>query len=142
MNTAVITPAEADVYLAQYPNWLNLTNDQKLYFISRASAYVQMEWSCTNVDWDDDSTISPTIKEAVAYYAYADSANNLYGDVTEATEIKGPLRVEEYKLDTLAIKNQWYKGSQNSTLSSLGYPNSLMETECQLASSTTELIRV
>ena len=145
MRKDIITPVEADVFLAQYLSWTALTNDQKLYYIGRASVYVQLAWTCADVDWADDTTITDNMREAIAYYAFADSAGNLYGDVAVADEFKGSIKHEKYKLDTLALENAWYArnaAKPSGSHSSLGYPNSLMEVACTFNSSVTELVRV
>jgi len=78
LNMTVITPSEADVFLADKADWLALTDSVKEGHIAKASVYLQTAWTCTDIDWDDDNTISSVVKEACSYYAYANFVGNLY----------------------------------------------------------------
>lgn len=142
MNKAVITPAEADSFLSIYTSWSNLSQEQKLNAIAKASVYAQTTWICANVDWD--AVTDANIKEAVAYYAYAASAGALYGDVTVRDEPHGKLRSDEYKVGVLTTKKAWYRGGATQPQGkdkSLAYPDTLMKTVCIAKTFDTEIIR-
>jgi len=144
MNKAIITPAESDAYLAVYADWLALDNTIKEQHIEKASVYVQTQWTCIDVDWDDTPTIPDNIKEATAYYAYADFKGTLYGDPGDTTE-PGQLRSKLVTAGSVTVAKGYYKGSNNiyGSAAPFGYPDSLMELSCTSASGSgvTTLIR-
>lgn len=134
MRKDIITPAEADVFLAAYADWLALTPDSvKEAHIAKASVYVQTSWTCVDIDWSDDLTIPEDVKEAVAYYAYADMHSVLYGDVTTSRDV-GDLQMKSVRAGDVTVAKAYFKGigsvSKMGTNSPLGYPNSLMGTYC------------
>lgn len=149
MNTAIITPSEADTFLAQYSIWDDLPTLDKTFYIYRASVYVQTHWVCVDeVVWEtsDDETINipDEIKEAVAYFAYADSQSNLFGDVTTEDEKRGTLKALELEASDLRKRVEYYSGSSYpGALFALGYPSSLMSVYCKKGGvNSTELVRV
>jgi hypothetical protein len=134
MNTAVITDSEADVLLASFTDWSTLTEAQKLSFIRRASIFAQVAWTCSSVVWEgDDEDIPDEVKEAVAYYAYADFKSNLFGDITSTGSSHGNLQMSRDKLGDLETERTYFKGGQDLASgfkSILGYPDSLMKIYC------------
>ena len=152
MNTAVINVSESNTTLAQFSDWLALPDSSKKFHITRASVYAQTYYSCTDIVWEDDPdtveveavNIPDEVKEAVAYFAYADFKGNLYGDPATADEYYGKLRSKKEQLGDLLEETSWYRGgatSPNGVAKSLGYPHTLMSIYCTLASSTA-LLRV
>ena len=143
MNRAVITLAEADVILAQFADWIALSNALKLSHITKASVYAQTQWTCVDVDWTDSLLVPADIKEAVAYYAAADMSGNLFGDVSTLDSDKGKIKKERSKVGSLEEEFE-YSGSVPlySTRRSLGYPDVLMETLCTKKSGEITLTRV
>jgi len=139
MNYAIITPTEADTTLAIYSNWVSLENDTKLAYIRKASVYIQTKWTCAEVDYE--GTIPDEIKEACAYYAYANFSNNLFNDVNAKDVAKGTLKSERKVADVVEKEQSWYPGTANSKPSPLSYPNTLMAIHCTVTTSN-DLIRV
>ncbi len=145
MNLALITPAQADIYLADKEDWLDLDEDIKILHIEHSSVYVQTVWECIDVDWDDPLTIPDEVSKAVALYAYADLHNNLWGDVTSPDAVHGALKSQEDKVDVLLTKTEWYLGGSVTPSKfnrSLAYPDALMGTACTKLSSSEYLVRV
>ena len=145
MRKDIITVAEADVLLSLYQEWLSLTPLQREKHISKASVYVQTQWTCVDIDWDDDLTIGDDIREAIAYYAYADAAGVLYGDVTASRDV-GDLQMKSIKTGEVTVAKAYFKGigsiNKTGTQSPLGYPNSLMGAHCSAnCASASTLIR-
>jgi len=143
MNKSVITLAEADVILAQFTDWVALSNALKLSHITKASVYAQTQWTCVDVDWTDSLLVPADIKEAVAYYAAADMSGNLFGDVSSADTDKGKIKRERSKVGSLEEEFE-YSGSVPlyATRRSLGYPDVLMGTLCTKTSGEVTLTRV
>ena len=152
MNTAVITVAESNTTLAQFSNWLVLPDSSKTFHITRASVYAQTYYTCTDIVWEDDPDtvevevvdIPNEVKEAVAYFAYADFNGNLYGDPATANEYKGKLRSKKEQLGDMLEETSWYRGgvsTPNGVAKSLGYPHTLMSLYCTLGADTS-LLRV
>ena len=125
LNKAIITPAEADAILTQEAAWLALTDTVKEYHIAFASVYMQLNWLCTDVDWDDDTTITAEQEEACAYYALASSNGNLYSDTKQSSVAHGLLQEETKKLGSL-VKTVKYHAGSDVTVDPLQYPNMLM----------------
>lgn len=154
MNTTVITPAESDVYLAAYQDWLDLDDATKEAHIAKGSVYAQTQWTCADVVWEDDPDtaevevidIPDSVKEAVAYYAYIDFHGILYGDPTTIPDQHGNLRGLMDKVGDLATEVQYFQGgslSGSGTQSHTGYPDALMGVHCTLAGVGSEgLVRV
>jgi len=145
MNTAIITADESDTILAQYTSWTALLDPKKEFFIARASIYAQTKWSCVDIVFEgDDENIPDEIKEAVAYYAYADYSGNLFGDVAISTIKAGKLKSKREKLGELEEEISYFlSGNQlTSSAKSLGYPDTLMKVYCTKESINSELIRV
>ena len=142
MNKAIITPVEADIILAQFADWVALSNALKTSHIAKASVYVQTQWTCVDVDWADSALIPADIKEAVAYYAAADMHGNLFGDFSSADD-RGRIKRERSKVGSLEEEFE-YSGSVPlyATRRSLGYPDVLMESLCTRKLGEVTLIRV
>lgn len=149
MNTTVITVAEADVFLGQQAAWLGLDNAAKKAFIARGCVYAQTQWTCVDeVVWEGaEMDIPDELKEAVAYYAYADSGGNLYGDPASPEARHGGLRSVSSKLGELADETQYFQGGAQTgvgNMSATGYADALMKVYCELAatSGSVPLVRV
>lgn len=155
MNITVITTGESDTFLAQYVDWLVLTAPDKAAHIAKASVYAQTQWTCVDdVVWEDDPDtvdveivdIPDEIKEAVAYYAYADYHGNLYGDPSSTEEKHGGLRSNMEKVGDLATEVQYFQGgtqTETGNRSVTGYANALMGVYCELCGlGSTSLVRV
>ncbi len=141
MNRVVVTPAEADTYLAMYPDWLDLDTPVKESHISKASVYAQTVWTCEDVDWD---TPEDPLKEAVSYYAYSDSQGNLYGDPATHEELRGKLRSIKNKVGSLSEEQSWYRGGTTAPAKlqqALAYPDQLMGLYCERVNVVTTLVR-
>lgn len=148
MNRVIITPGEADAFLSAFPVWLNLDSSTKEFHISRASVYVQNNWVCveTVVFDGDDMDIPDLIKEAVAYYAFADYSGTLYGSVDQADSPRGSFRGIRQRLEGVVDQEYtWYRGGKGSPSGvnvSSGYPDDLMRVYCSEKESTTLARRV
>lgn len=139
MRFDIITPLESDTYLAEYSDWLGLTDAVKESHIGRASVYVQTGWTCADIDWDDDETIEEPVKMAVAFYAYASLHNNLFGDITEGGTT-GRIRSEYEKVGSLSSGREYFMGMPLRE-TALGYPDSLMSPYCIKNSASITLTR-
>lgn len=137
MNTAVITVDEANGFLSQFPTWLALDDAAKTHHISRASVYAQTHYTCDDIVWEDPGKDIPAeANEAVAYFAYADSQGNLYGDPATVDEYTGKVRSKKEQLGDMLEETSWYRGgvsSPSGAARSLGYPHTLMSVHCTLA---------
>lgn len=142
--TPIITPAEADAYLAAYPDWLALDEPTKEMHIYNASLYIQTNWECTGIDWEDDLSIPEEVDHACALYALADSVGNLYGDITDPDDRKTyreMIKAGAVTLDT------YYSASgvvQTGTQTSFSLADELMGLHCTSESDlgSVELTRV
>jgi len=131
LNKAIITPAEADVILATETDWLALTDPVKEAHIAKASVYMQTRFTCSEIDWSDDTTFTTEIQEACAYFALASSNGNLYPDPKATPDEKGNVIEETDKVGSLQSTVK-YSETMNVTTSYdlLNYPNSLMGVDC------------
>ncbi len=136
MITPIITIAEADAFLAAYPDWLTLTDDQKTAHIYNGSLYIQTTWTCVDVDgdaidWTDTANIPEEIKNACALYAYADSLGNLYGSVATADTRK--TTKEMVKAGSVTIDEEFAAGGSSAVgvKGSFGLPDTLMGLYCK-----------
>ena len=136
LNKVIITPTEADVFLALEAAWLLLTDPIKTDHIAKASVYMQTKWTCSAVDWDDDTTITDEQKEACAYYALADSNGNLYYDPTDTPSGSGNVIEETKKAGSLQKTVKYSDNNLEESSNLLQYPNTLMGVECASASSS------
>jgi hypothetical protein len=153
MNTTVISAADSDTFLAQFTSWTALDDEVKEFYIARACVYAQTKYTCADVVWEDDPdtddvevvSIPDEVKEAIAYFAYADSQSNLFGNPAVVDETKGKLRSHKEQLGDLLEEKSWYRGGETSpsgVARSLGYPHTLMSVHCTLNSSSVTLVRV
>lgn len=147
MNTTAITVEESNTYLSMYTTWLNLNEQAKKAFIARGSVYAQTQWTCVDdVVWEGTPAIPDEIKEAVAYYAYADYNGKLYGDPANPEERRGGLRATVAKVGDLMDEVQYFQGGSQTgvgNMSSTGYADSLMRVHCEKSSAgSISLVRV
>jgi hypothetical protein len=133
MNRAIITPAEADVFLANYPDWLALETDAKVLHIDRASVHVQTAWVCVDTNWDEPAEDQ---KEAVAHYAYADFLDVLY--TPAGAPASGELKLKRVVAGDVEVEKEWFKGTVSKP-GGLQYPDTLMSVYCSRRSA--ELVR-
>lgn len=132
--TPIITIQEADAYLAAYPDWLALTNEEKDSHIYNASLYVQTNWTCVDVDWEDTANIPEEIKHATALYALADSQGNLYGDAAAADSRNTTREMIKAGAVTLDTYYTTTGKAQVGIESSFGLPDELMGLHCTATS--------
>ena len=154
MNFETITIEEADTFLEQFSDWIDLDDDVKTVHIRKASVYAQTQWVCSDVVWEDDPDTDDTetvdipdeVKEAVAYYAYANFSGNLFGDPSVTEEpTRGHLKSTRDKVGSLSTEKSYYQSgaySSAGTKSTLGYPDSLMRVYCVNSSTEIKLVRV
>jgi len=136
--TNLITISESDTYNALSSDWVALADPIKTAHIFNASVYMQANWACTDVEWDDTSTLDDDLKRCCSYYADADRIGVLSAPV--ATTVKhGNITEETKKLGTLLKTTKWAEGGSTSgdPLESI---NSLMSLYC--TSLAGRLIRV
>ena len=147
MNTTAITISDANGYLALYSDWLALSDSAKLRHIAKASAYAQTQWTCVAaVVWEGTPAIPDEIKEAIAYYAYADFYGKLFGSPSVDEERHGGLRSTMSKVGELIDEIQYFQGGAQTATgnkSSIGYPDALMRLYCEITGvGSISLIRV
>lgn len=143
LNKEVITPAEADSYLSDKDDWLDLVDSVKENRIARASVYLQTNWTCENIDWSDSSTIPEIVKESCAYYAYADFRGNLFSELSSDGTPLGRITELTKDLDGLLTTTKYSDKTGSVSPNPLSYPDALMGTECkEVFSGSVELIRV
>lgn len=131
MKTDLITPAESTLLLSVYADWADLTDDEKKLYIKHSSYYVQSTWNCVDIDWYDDSTIPEEVKEAIAYYAYADFKGKLFGLVTTEKDTEGKIKSIFEKVGEIAEKTEYYSTLKSKgTLAPFGYPDMIMSAYC------------
>lgn len=132
INRAIITAAESQVILSNEAEWLALTDTVQEYHISRASVYIQTRWTCDEIDYDDDTTITDEVKEACAYYALADLNGTLL-DSSVSDDTVGKVIEESKKVGSLTKTIKW--ADNNEQKHYLSYPDMLMEIGCSSANS-------
>jgi hypothetical protein len=128
----IITIAESNQFLALHEDWLDLSDEEKTFHISRACSYVQVKWVCANVNWSDSLTVPSNVKMAIAHYAYADFKGSLYGE-PGSDEVSGRIKSYSNRVGLLS-DSKVYSGSMPGNLKSLGYPDLLMSASCVSAS--------
>jgi len=141
LNKVIVTPAEADVYLANKADWIELSDSVKSVYIARASVYIQTSWTCEDVDWSDNTTISDIIKESCSYYAYADFKGNLFPDLDIDSTPLGRVTQHTQKLEGLEETYKYSDTTGSITSNPLSYPDTLINTECSRVKSA-QLTRV
>ena len=144
MRKDVITIAEADVVLFAQADWLSLSDAVKIASIGRASVYVQTKWSCADIDWEDDTTIFADVKEAIAYFAYADSKGVLYGNAGQLdSDILSSKSVKAASVTvTKVYATSRTLNTPSSSMRQLGYPTDLMSMYCTKAIYSQPVTRV
>lgn len=131
LNKALITPEEADVFLAMYPDWIALDTPAKTDHIAKASVYLQTHWLCEDVDWSDESTLDEDVKESCAYYALADSVGTLYTSPDSTEETMGLVSEQTSKLGSLQTTVKYCCNNRGEKIYPLGYADALMGTQCE-----------
>ena len=137
--TLLITTKEADSYLKQDESWMNLDKKVKENHIYNASVYMQVNWTCVDVDWSDPSTLNDDLKRSCAYYANADRIGVLNPSISN-TPSHGQVIEETGKLGTMSKTTKWSDKGSNVNGNPLGSINSIMSLYCNSKSGT--LIRV
>lgn len=132
-TTAIITVAEADVYLALHADWLALTSPIKEAHIFNASLYIHANWSCADVDWADSLTIDDDIKRACAFYAYADSVGALFAPIEETEEHRSII-MEKKKLGSMEKTKQWAFSGKMTSGDPLENMDAMMALHCEKTS--------
>ncbi len=135
--TPLITKAESDTYNALSSDWLALTDAVKDIHIFNASVYMQNNWSCTDVEWDDTTTLDDDLKRACAYYADADRIGVLNTAVS-AVAPKGMMTEETKKLGTMLKTVKWAE-TGNVSGNPLASIDAIMKVYC--VSQTGRLVR-
>lgn len=100
----LITVEAADGYLPVeiFAEWHELTDGEKEYHIQKASDYVRLRWTCADEDFATP-VLSDDAQRAVAYYAEASRAGNLYASVSQkaAAPAAGPMVGQTLKAGSL-----------------------------------------
>jgi len=125
----LITPAESETFLSHYDDWLSLDEPTQERHISAGSVYVQLKWTCEDIDWSDTSGLPVDIKEAIAYYSYANFKGLLYGDPSQSSlneEFMVSGRIDKLTRTVEFRSPKDFSSSQHP----LAYPNSLMSAYC------------
>ena len=104
--TPLITIAEADAFNALSPDWLLLTDPAKDAHIFNASVYMQAEWVCADVEWDDPTTLDEDVKRCCGYFADADRIGVLTAPIA-VTAKTGNVTEETRKLGTMLKTTKW-----------------------------------
>ena len=138
----LITVAEADAYNASSSVWLALTDSVKEAHIFNSSLYMQSYWTCTDIDWEDTTTMTDDTKRACAYYAEADRLGLLF-DPLEALESQhGRLTEKTQKVGSLLETTKWSSYGPLRTGNPLEMIDALMMGECTRLTGSVELTRV
>lgn len=127
--TPLITKTEADTYNALSSDWLAASNTDKDTYIYNASVYMQAMWTCTDVEWDDTTTLDDDLKRACAFYADADRLGYLYPTQT-AIEDHRALTRKTQKLGTMEKTLEWSDTTGLKTAQPLSYIDSIMRLYC------------
>ena len=127
--TPVILPADADTYLALVADWLSLSDAQKTDHIYNATVYMQANWTCTDVDWDDHTSTDDDIKRACAYYADADRLGVLFPS-REVTEKHRYMTSRKYKVEGLEEHYQWAESGPSASGDPLEEIHTIMKLYC------------
>lgn len=105
----LITEAEADLALPieLYPEWNLLSTVQKDNHIRNASTYTRLTWSCSDEDFVTPN-LSDDAKHAVALYAEADRAGNLYASASTSPPASGGALTElKLKAGSVEKTEKW-----------------------------------
>jgi len=134
----LVTKADSNLFLAEFSDWLALSDAIKDAHIRKASLYVQSKWESEDIDWTDSLTIPVEVNEATAFYAYSVYKGVLIGSPGEIPAGTGKIKVESSKAGSVSSYVEYF-GSQAvgaGNLSPLAYPDMLMETVCTKKGST------
>ena len=90
LTANLITVAEADAALNVeiFPLWMPQSIVMKDHHIRQASTYVRVNWTCTDEDFATPN-LSDDAKYAVALYAEASRAGNLYDSASDTPAVGG-----------------------------------------------------
>lgn len=128
---ALVDIATADNYNVTRSDWLALTDPVKTQHIWNASLYIQSGWTCTDIDWDDDTTWTDDLKRACSYYAYADSLGVLFKGAYSDDTPRGKLIEETKRVEGAVLKSvKWAETGANVIGDPLGMIDSIMLTMC------------
>ncbi len=138
----LITIAEADVFNALSSDWLALTDPEKSAYVFNASLYMQSYWSCADIEWDDETTLTEDQKRACAYYAEANRLDLLFTPL-EQVEAHGRVVEETNKVGSLVETTKWSGYGSETSGDPLQSIDALMMLDCSRSGTgSTELIRV
>ncbi len=138
--TPLITVPEADNFLLQSSDWLSTPEPSKEGHIYNASVYMQLTWTCADVDWSDPLTLDDDLKRACAYYAEADRIGVLFDEMVKQ-DAHGKLTMEKRKLGTMEKTTQWSMFGQVTSGNPLDGIDSIMRLYCTKVESAS-VIRV
>jgi len=127
--TPLITRDQADTYNDASTAWLALTNDEKDAHIYTATVYMQTMWTCTDVEWDDLTTLDDDLLRACAYYADADRQGYLY-PTAEIIEGHRALTRKTQKLGSMEKTLEWSDTAGLRTARPLSPIDSIMYVYC------------
>lgn len=128
LNKALITVEEADSILSLESDWLALSTETKEKHIERASYYIQLNWTCSEIDWNESTTITDDVKSACSYYALADYYENLYSSVS--VKETGKIIEESDSVGSLKSTIKYDSGLNKDLTDPLQFPNALMGFDC------------
>lgn len=137
---SLITPSESDVFNVLSPVWIALTDPEKEAFIFNSSVYMQLNWDCESVEWDDPSTLDNDLKKACAFFAEADRIGVLF-DEMKKEDVHGKKTMFKEKLEGLEEITQWSMFGQAVNGNPLDSVNAIMKMYCTSISNSTTLIR-
>ena len=137
----LITVAEADVFNALSSEWLILDASEKEGYIFNSSVYMQLNWDCEDVEWDDAETLDEDLKKACAYFAEADRLCVLFDEMIKE-DVHGKKTMHRQKVEGLEETIQWSMFGQKVNGNPLDSVNAIMKLYCVNSKNTTELIRV
>lgn len=140
----LITVVESDTYNADSSDWLALTDAVKSGHIFNASLYMQTRWTCTDIEWDDTTTMTDNTKRACAYYAEADRLGLLFQAMAEPDEPHGRLIETTEEISGMRETNKWSSfGPTVTGTNPLEGADALMMPECtRITPGSAALIRV
>jgi len=128
----LVTKTDADLFLAEFADWLVLSDGIKDANIRKASLYVQSKWESEAIDWADPLTIPVEVNEATAFYAYSTFKGILIGSPGEIPTGTGKVKIESSKAGSVSSYVEYFGSSAvgMANLHPLAYPDMLMETVC------------
>ena len=132
--SALITVAEADEVLIGevYPEWAAIEDEVKLFYINRASAYVQLSWdaptSDTDFDWTDDTTWDDEaqLKDCIAQYSDAISKGMIYAQNSDGSISQSPIKKKTLKAASLETTTEYAQPDRAAAKASIAPINDQM----------------